>query len=271
VTDATVVAMLLGTSLFHYATFDSMWSHAFSFALCAALFSRCDAWDARARTGSAALIGVLSGAIVLVRHTNAVIPAAIVGALVLIEPSFRRYVAVAILAGVVAVLPQLWIYHEATRHWIVGAYAGTPGFFWTNPKIADVLFGTKKGLFFWAPLLLVAAAGVAWLPPALRRWRPAILVVFVLDTYIMASWWDWQLGASYGHRGYVDVYPLLAPGLAAVFARVSVNRPLQRAATVVVVLLCALSVFQMLQYWHGVMPMSDVTWRQYKALFLKPW
>jgi len=37
------------------------------------------------------------------------------------------------------------------------------------------------------------------------------------------------------------------------------------------VLLCALSMFQMLQYWHGVMPMSDVTWRQYKALFLKPW
>ena len=37
------------------------------------------------------------------------------------------------------------------------------------------------------------------------------------------------------------------------------------------VMLCALSVFQMLQYWHGVLPMSDVTWRQYKALFLKPW
>lgn len=271
VTDATVVAMLLGTSLFHYATFDSMWSHAFSFALCAALLSRCDAWDERSRAGSAVLIGLLSGAIVLVRHTNAIIPAAIVGALFLLEPSFRRHAAVAVLAGLAAVVPQLWIYHEATRHWIVGAYAGTPGFFWTNPQIGEVLFGTKKGLFFWAPLLLAAAAGLAWLPPTLRRWRLAILAVLAIDTYVMASWWDWQLGASYGHRGYVDVYPLLAPGLAAVFARVSVNRSSQRAAAVVVVVLCALSVFQMLQYWHGVMPMSDVTWRQYKAVFLEPW
>ena len=37
VADATVVSLLAGTSLYHYATFDSAWSHAFSFALCAAL------------------------------------------------------------------------------------------------------------------------------------------------------------------------------------------------------------------------------------------
>ena len=39
----------------------------------------------------------------------------------------------------------------------------------------------------------------------------------VLDTYLIASWWDWQFGASYGHRGFIDVLPLLAFGLAAVF------------------------------------------------------
>ena len=271
VTDATIVALLLGTSLFHYATFDSMWSHAFSFALCAALFERCDAWSERSGAATALLVGVLSGLIVLVRHTNAIIPAALVGALVLVEPSFRRYAAIAVAAGAVTVFPQLWVYHDVTRHWIVSPYAGTPGFFWSKPVILASLAGTQKGLFFWAPLLLLAMAGLAWLPPALRRWRAAILAVFVLDTYVMASWWDWQLGASYGHRGFVDIYPLLAVGLAAAFARVAPRTVPRRTTAVVVVLLCALSMFQMLQYWHGVMPMSDVTWRQYKALFLKPW
>jgi len=137
--------------------------------------------------------------------------------------------------------------------------------------IGGVLFGTKKGLFFWSPLLLAAVAGLAFLPDTLRRWRPAIVAVFLADTYLMASWWDWQLGASYGHRGFVDVYALLAPGLAAAFAHLPARPAIRRAAALVVILLCALSIFQMLQYWHGVLPMSDVTWRQYKELFLKPW
>ena len=31
----------------------------------------------------------------------------------------------------------------------------------------------------------------------------------------------------------------------------------------------ALSVFQMLQYWTGVLPFSDTTWDQYRAVFLR--
>jgi hypothetical protein len=271
VADATVAAMLFGTSLFHYATFDSMWSHAFSFALSAALLSCCDRWREQPGMRAALAIGLLSGLMVLVRHANAIIPAALVATLVAREPSYRRFAGLSVAAGIAAVLPQLWVYHRATEHWLVSGYAALPGFSWTQPAIAGVLVSTQKGVFFWAPLLLVAVAGFIWLPPALRSWRPAIVAIFVVDTYLMASWFDWQLGASYGHRGFVDLYPLLAPGLAAAFARLSVDRRLRQIATVTVVALCALSMFQMLQYWHGVMPMSDVTWRQYKSQFLQPW
>jgi hypothetical protein len=270
VADATIVALLFGTSLFHYATFDSMWSHAFSFGLCAALFACCDGWTRRPGALTAAAIGVVAGLMVLVRHSNAMVPAALAITLFVCEPSFRRFAPVSIAAGAAVVFPQLWIYHDATRHWIVSAY-GQGGFFWTSPKLAGVLIGTKKGVFFWAPLLLAAVAGLFWLPDSLRRWRPAIVAVFALDVYLIASWGDWQLGASYGHRGFVDLYPLLAPGLASAFARTAAPATVRRLATAVVVCLCALSIFQMLQYWHGVLPMSDVTWRQYKGLFLKPW
>jgi hypothetical protein len=46
---------------------------------------------------------------------------------------------------------------------------------------------------------------------------------------------------------------------------------LRAVTTTLVVMLCALSVFQMLQYWHGVLPMADLTWRQYQDVFLRPW
>jgi len=126
-------------------------------------------------------------------------------------------------------------------------------------------------LFFYAPLLLLAVAGLWWLPPALRHWRIPFAVLLLANVYLIASWWDWQFGASYGHRGFVDFYPLFAIGLAAAFARAAVTPRLRLATTVGVSLLCALSLFQMLQYWHGTLPMSDVTWAQYKQLFLKGW
>jgi hypothetical protein len=259
----TLAALLFGTSLFHYATFDSVWSHAFSFALGAALLERLDGKPGRVRDDL--VIGTLAGLMILVRHTNIVVPVC----LILAARSRRLALTTAGVAGLV-VLPQLWLYHRSTGHWIVSSY-GPLGFTFADPHLWGVLGSVTKGAFFWAPLLLVAVAGLAWLPASLHKWRLPSAVVLTVHTYVIASWWDWQFGASYGHRGFVDVYPLLAPGLASAFARVGAiprHRPLVAA---VVVTLCALSVFQMLQYWHGVMPMSDTTWPQYRSAFLRGW
>jgi len=270
IADVSIVSMLAGTSLYHYMTFDSAWSHAFSFALCAALLERLDAWSADTPPADAVFIGAIAGVMILVRHTNAIVPALLGAALAWHDRSFRRALPTAIATAAICVLPQLVVYYRASGHWIISSY-GSLGFTWTAPHIAGVLVSPAKGLFFWAPLLVAAVAGLAWLPPALRRWRAPIAAILVVDTYVIASWWDWQFGASYGHRGFVDVYPLLAPGLAATCTRAARRPSIRAAAAIVVVLLCALSLFQMLQYWYGVMPMSDTTWTQYRAAFLKAW
>jgi hypothetical protein len=273
---ATLAVLLTGTSLYHYATFDSVWSHAFSFALCSALLERL---DAQLRQGVAAhgwgpgpirdelLVGIISGLIVLVRHTNVLIPICLVGAVAL---RTRRLPIVAAAVAAIVVLPQLWLYHRATGHWLISSY-GALGFTWASPHLAGVLVSPQKGLFFYAPLLLAAVAGFFCLPHALRHWRIPFGVLLLANTYLIASWWDWQFGASYGHRGFVDLYPIFAIGIAAALTRVTVMPRLRMTVTVAVTLLCALSMFQMLQYWHGILPMSDVTWTQYRGLFLKGW
>jgi hypothetical protein len=169
-----------------------------------------------------------------------------------------------------AMAPQLWLYYRATGHVLVSSY-GQLGFTFAHPHLWGVLGSVTKGAFFWSPLLLIAVAGFAWLPASLRRWRLAIAVVLAVHTYVIASWWDWQFGASYGHRGFVDVYPLLALGLPSAFSRAALVPRHRRVLAAGVVMLCALSIFQMLQYWHGVMPMSDTTWPQYRAAFLRGW
>ena len=289
---ATLFAVLLGTSLLHYATHDSTWSHAFSFFLCAALLerlaplgvrspfsngkSRSDPVSAGAASGEVSggrirnaeddeadpvIIGVIAGLMVLVRHTNVIVPLAFVPFRVR-SAAARGTVAVVTL---LVVLPQLAIYWRATGRPIGSSY-GSLGFTFLTPHLFGVLFSVQKGLFFWAPVLLAALAGAAWLPAGLRWMRAPSAIVLVLQTYLIASWWDWQFGASFGHRGFVDFYPLFAVGLAAFFQRVASLRSAPRLAwSIAAALLCALTLFEMTLYWNGVLPQSDTTWAQYRA------
>jgi hypothetical protein len=169
------------------------------------------------------------------------------------------------------VLPQLVIYYAATGRPVVSSY-GALGFNWSSPQLFGVLFSVQKGLFFWSPLLLLAAAGLAMLARsgnAVRAFVVPAALFLAADAYIIASWWDWQFGGSYGHRGFVDALPVFALGLAAFYSWAAAAPARRAAAAILVLCLVSLSVFQMLQYWNGVLPFSDLTWDQYRAIFLR--
>jgi membrane-bound metal-dependent hydrolase YbcI (DUF457 family) len=97
---------------------------------------------------------------------------------------------------------------------------------------------------------------------------PAVIVV-AIDTYLIASWSDWQFGASFGHRGFTDSLGLLAMFLAAFFAWAAGWPRLARFVAAGVVLAVLISTAQMLQYWIGILPMANTTWEQYRAVFLR--
>lgn len=281
VTAATLLVLLFGTNLYHYATYDSSYSHPYSFFLFAAFMSLTVRWNEQPTTRRSVVLGVITGLMVLVRHPNVLFTIVFVlygvGAGVSLSSRFaylwreRAQIARIVATAVVVIAPQLLIYYQATGHVLVSSY-GELGFSWTSPQITGVLFGVKKGLFFWSPLLLLAAAGMVLLA---RSTRPASAFVLpgalflIVQTYLIASWWDWQFGGSYGHRGFVDALPLFAPGLAAVFSAASHRIGARTALGGAVGALVTLSVFQMLQYWYGIIPFSDTTWPQYRELFLR--
>jgi hypothetical protein len=278
VTAATLLALLGGTGLLHYATYDSSYSHAYSFFLLAALLNITEDWWRGPSPGRSLLLGLTAGLIVLTRHTNvlllAVVPLAGVaelGGVSAAAAAARQRVAAiaaACATAVLVVVPQLVIYEAATGRFLVSSY-GELGFNFASPQLWGVLFSVQKGLFFWSPLLLFAVAGFFLRRAETRTFALATALVGGADAYLIASWWDWQFGASYGHRGFVDLLPLFAIGLAGFFDW-SAERPLRAAgAGAIATLLVALSVFQMLQYWNGVMPMADLTWEQYRSVFLK--
>ncbi|HEX6973272.1 MAG TPA: hypothetical protein VF147_02660, partial [Vicinamibacterales bacterium] len=213
VTAATLATLLLGTNLYHYATFDSSYSHTYSFFLFAALLDLTERWYERPAVRTSLLLGLVAGLIVLVRHPNVLF--------LLVFPLYRvfslddvrkrvamtaeQFTRLAIGAGTATavVLPQLAIYYAATGRPIVSSY-GSLGFNWGTPQIYGVLLSVQKGLFFWSPILLLAVAGLVMLARSGNAARAFVVpgVIFLaIDTYIIASWWDWQFGGSYGHRG----------------------------------------------------------------------
>lgn len=284
-TAAALATTLLGTNLYHYGTFDSSYSHTYSFCLFAAFLALTERWHHAPGAARSAALGVVAGLIVLTRHTNAlfllcfplygVVDRASLRERLSALGRHRREVALMTTVAAAVVAPQLAIYYRATGRPIVSPY-GALGFHWSHPQLFGVLFSVQKGLFFWSPLLLAACAGLAWLwrsahPARVFVAGPALFLI--LNTYLIASWWDWQFGGSYGHRGFTDVLPVFAIGFAGLYtaaARGRVRSPMLVAALAVgVCLATALSVLQMLQYWNGVLPISDTTWDEYRAIFLR--
>lgn len=278
VTAATLAALLLGTNLYHYATFDSAYSHAYSFFLFASLLLLTERWHERPSPTRALLLGLTAGLIVLVRHPNALFllvfalygldsPGAARATVARLRTHWRHLLAMAAV-GAAVVAPQLAIYYAATGKAVISSY-GALGFNFASPHLAGVLIGVSKGFFFWSPLMLCAAVGLLRLRGSSRGFLPGGLSFLAINTYLIASWWDWQFGASFGHRGFVDALPLFSLGLAAFFtwARHSTTRT--RIVSVVALALVALSMVQTLQYWNGILPIADTTWDQYRQLFLR--
>jgi hypothetical protein len=275
---ATLAVLTFGTNLFHYGTYDSVYSHIFSFFLVACLINLVPRWYEMPTMRDALLIGVVGGLIVLVRHPNAIllglVPLYGLGTSRELVPQLallwtrRRQVAVATGVFALVLAPQLALYHAATGRLFVSSY-GQVWFNFASPHLFGVLFSVQKGVFFWSPVLLAGVAGWWHLRGQARGFVAPILVVVPLTTYIIAAWSDWQYGGSYGHRGFTDLLPLFGLGLGAAFERMAARRTSHLVLQVVVGIAVALSVAQMIQYWVGALPVSDLTWDQYRSGFLR--
>ena len=289
---ATLAALTFGTNLFHYGVFDATYSHAFSFGLVCALMALAESWWERPRPWRTVGLGLVAGLLVLVRHPNALLLVVVPlvgltwkeGARQWLARAYERrwQVAAALAIAAFVVAPQVALYRAAAGSWLANPYGAAGGSFafLSSPRIAGVLFSVQKGLFFWSPVLLLALPAIAYSGRGANleggrvswaaNWRAAAVVVLAVQTYLLASWHDWQLGGSYGHRGYTDLLALFAPFLAATFSWAAARRGWRRWTVVVAAALAVgLSVLMMVQYWRGAVPIADTTWAQYKELFLK--
>jgi hypothetical protein len=253
--DAVVFLHMFGTGLFHYGTYDSSFTHAYSAALLALLALAVIRSRDFIRVRHLVYIAAIAMLLVLLRQTNVLVLCWGCLGILLLARSFplrdRANLVCTIGVGCLFALSLLvWYNVYATGQWTFFSY-GEEKFIWQRPMWRSVLFSYERGLFTYYPILLVSAL----LALCCRFTRVASLLAIgcVLSYALLYGFWhSWFLGAGFGHRGFVELVPAFAILAALALDKLTVHA--RNVLLVAMAITMAMTLALMLGYWSSTLP-----------------
>lgn len=260
-----LMALFFGTNLLHYTIVEPGMSHVYSFFLCALLYflyhhQKPMVW-----------IGLCSLLLVFIRPTNLFL---VLLFLVLYPGRIRQaFTFKPILLTGLFTLPlfgiQLYYWKIMSGDWTFYSYNEEPSFIhYASPKMFKVLFDVQNGWFVYSPILIFPFIGMLQKIRSGYKDELKLVFFFLVMTYIFGSWWAWWFGGAFGHRCYVDFYPLLAFPFAYFLKRLSSNKQLFNSVLVFMVLFIFYSIRMTVKYsppWDG----ADWNWSVWLYVFEK--
>lgn len=276
----TLIIISLATGLAYYAGLEAGLSHIYSFFLIIFFIWTTIKWHENPNWKTSFALGLTLGMILLVRPVNAfiVLIPALYGItdlhslrikLRLIFENYQKVFFSIVIFGAVLSL-QFFFWKYATGKWFVYSY-GDERFFWTEPKILEGLFGFRKGLFIYTPVLIFAILGFFLREKKIKDLKGPLILFLVVNTYVILSWWCWWYGGGYGHRTFVDSFGIFALFIAVVIDRVLTlkSKVYQYAFFLSVGFFIILNQFQLRQYDRGILHWDGMTYDSYKEIFFK--
>lgn len=222
----TIVSIVLGTSLFHYAFNESSMSHVYSFSAIAIFIRLFDLWWDDGKFKWLIWMSLTLAFITLLRPTNAIV--ILYPLLTVIQDRERTKsmlnwrLLILVLVGLAFISPQLFFWHSTTGDWLYYSYPDE-NFFWSTPHILEGLFSYRNGWLIYSPIMVVALAGFFFLRRYDRKSLIPVLSVVLVHIYIVFSWWCWYYGDSLSIRPMIDIFALLAIPMGAAFAWITVR------------------------------------------------
>jgi hypothetical protein len=274
ITDRIVAYVLLllglGSGLIHYAVIAPALAHAYGFAAVSwCLFEAQRAWQGR--SGAWPRLAVALALAVLVRPTLGILAFALPVVALTDEGRFAeairpKKIALAALAGLGLLGVQSLLWKLQCGAWLADGYAGE-GFRWWQPRIWSVLFGARKGLFFYWPALLLMLPALAWALARKPRAALPVAIGFAALVYVTSAWWNWYYGHGYGMRPLLDALPV-----AGVLIGGWMHALAARMRTVLMAIaspLIALQLFHAWQYEAGILHPFNMDKEKYALVFLR--
>lgn len=269
----SVAALALASPVLYYLSLAPGFSHATSLGVVALLVWLTLRARVRAeaspglRLGDWAGIGAVGGLAALVREQDGLF--LVVPGLLLVAEALRaRRGGAMVLRGLVlgvgactVFVPQLFAYHALNGRFGPSRLV-TRKMAFSSPHFVEVLFDPGHGLFVWAPLLFLAAAGLGWLWATRRSALfGALLAGLVAQVWINGAVESWTQAGAFGSRRFVGATVLFAWGLAGLLAAASARIGLTGCAVVMAVL-GWWNVSLMVQFGLKIMDRQGLTWPQ---------
>lgn len=219
VTATSVLLILFGTNLFYYTYKETEMSHSYLFFLFSLFIYHSIKWHQSGKNKHLYYFCFIAGMVTLIRPTEI---------LILLFPllfyvknledlknrglkikNLKWKIILAILIFMIPIIPQLIFWKTYTGQFLFFSYGSQEGFFFTDPKFYSVLFGWRKGWFIYTPLMLFSIIGLALLYLKKRELFFSIFIYFIINLYLICSWWDWGYGGAFGMRALVHCYAFL--------------------------------------------------------------
>jgi len=282
----SVCSIYLGTNLLYYSTFEASMAHGVGFGLVSVVLWLALRLRVRLRTaanaeqklGWYAALGLLAGLATIVRWQLLLVVAPLcVYAVWPGGQSLRRNIrrwAVMITAFIVAIVPQLVVWHGVYGSWLLIPQG--EGFFrWSSPHFAEVLLSARHGLLSWTPLVTLALLGLIVGGQKMAKKNRVLaslaLALIVGQIYVNGSLIEWWGGDAFGARRFTDIACLFALGLALLLAHVKSKMP-RRALLVLIVILVGANLLFIQIYRHGLIPRAEpVTFSQLRHAVETSW
>ncbi|MEO5569822.1 MAG: hypothetical protein ABIT08_17825 [Bacteroidia bacterium] len=264
----TLMVIALCTNLFYYTSYESGMSHVYSFCLFSIFLWHTIKWHEKPVVLNSFLTGIILGMIILVRPTNCVIFIFFILYSITDKKSILnkfRFIKenglnmTIIFASVFIPLSiQLIYWKYVSGHWVCYSY-GDQRFFFNNPHIWLGLLGFRKGFFIYAPAMLMIIPGFWMALKEHKIFGLGVIVFFIVNVYVIFSWWSWWYGGSFGSRPLIDSFPVLALPLGTFIEKFTTGKQLKKNILITcVIIFTTLNLFQTEQakstllHWEGM-------------------
>ncbi|MEO8146757.1 MAG: hypothetical protein ABI723_03915 [Bacteroidia bacterium] len=274
----TIIIIAIGTNLMLYTTGEPGMTHPYSFCMISIFMWFVIKWYEKPGFKNSLFLGISGGLVILLRPSDAIVwmlfPLFNVGGIkqfnerILFLLKHFKHLAIILLMIFVVLAPQLYYWKCITGHWFFYSY-GNEGFYFTHPHIIDGLFGYRNGWFVYTPIMIFAVTGFFLLRKYVPEFALFIPVFFILNTYIILSWWCWWYSGC-GNRAFIDSYGIMALPICATFKFISQNSVVRSFLLISVIsLLTYINWYQQWQYKYGLLHWAAMTKESYWAIFMK--
>lgn len=275
----TLLLIIFGTNLYYYTYEKFLYSHLYSFFIFSTSLYIIDKLINTnfKKAIYIALFGIILSLAFLVRYTN---PIFIVLMLLFLDiDSWQalkqrlksifnfKFISITAISFIIILIPQMFYWHYLTGNFLYYSY-GNEGFNWLEPKFLEFFFSPNNGAFIYTPLYIIILIYAIIMSIKQEKNGLFIFCIFVIASYIFASWWSWSYGCSLGKRPFVELTPIFGICIASLVDKIiQFKKPIISIIISLILLFSTLFSFSLNLHYAGCSFVSDTwDWNEYKLI-----